>query len=114
MSFIAMALAASIAQPATPAPAASAHAGHAGHAGHAPAAQAAARLSTANTTIADLLANPAAKAIVDKHIPGLSAHPQLQMAARMTLRAVIPYSQGMVTAAHLDMIDAELAALPAS
>jgi hypothetical protein len=113
MSFVAIALAAFVAQPAQ-APAASGHAGHAGHAAHAPAAPATARLSSATTTIADLLANPAAKAIIDRHIPGLASHPQLQMAARMTLRAVMPHSQGMVTAAHLDAIDVELAALPAS
>ena len=115
MTFVAIALAAFIAQPAPPAPA---HAGHAGHAGHAvpaaTAAPAAAPFSTATTTIADLLANPAAKAVIEKHLPGFSAHPQIAVAGRLTLRAIQQFAQGQITNAHLDMIDAELAALPAS
>lgn len=109
MSLVAFALAALVSQ----------SAGHAGHSAPAPAAPAAAgpaaaaRLSTGSTTIGDLLANPAARAIVNRHIPGLASHPQLQRAVGMTLRAVVPFSGGMVTPAHLDMIDAELAALPA-
>jgi para-nitrobenzyl esterase len=109
MSFVAIALAAFLAQPA-PAPAAP----HGGHAGHAPAAAPAPRLSSATTTIGDLMANPAAKAVVDKHLPGFSAHPQIAMAASLTLRAVQQFTQGQITDAHLTAIDAELAALPAS
>ncbi|HEY0114484.1 MAG TPA: hypothetical protein VGB54_02075 [Allosphingosinicella sp.] len=111
MTFVAIALAAFVAQPAQ-APAHGAHAGHAGHA--APATAPAARLSSATTSIGDLLANPASRAIVERHLPGLSSHPQLQQALRMTLRAAMPYSGGMVTNERLTAIDAELAALPAS
>ena len=106
MSLVAIALAAFLTQQAP-------HAGHAAPAPAAPAAAATARFSTATTTIGDLLANPAARAIVDRHLPGLASHPQLQRAVGMTLRAVVPFSGGMVTPAHLDMIDAYVAALPA-
>ncbi len=110
MSFVAVALAAFVTRPA---PAANPHAGH--HAGHAPAAPtAAARYSTAATTIADLLANPVAKAVIEKHLPGFSAHPMIGRAGPLTLRAIQQFTQGQISNAHLDTIDTELAALPAS
>ncbi len=92
---------------------------HTGH--HAPAAQPAAPAAAAvtkaagltidGTPIADLLANPAAKAIVDKHLPGFSSHPSIGMAGRLTLKGVQQYAQGQITDAHLKMIADELAAL---
>lgn len=90
------------------------HSGH--HAPPAPAAQAAPAVKAAGLTIdgskiADLLANPAAKAIVDKHIPGFSSHPSIGMAGQMTLKGVQKYAQGQITDDHLKMIAAELAAL---
>jgi hypothetical protein len=46
----------------------------------APAAEAApAAMSTATTPIGDILDNPAAKAIVEKYLPGFSSHPQTDM-----------------------------------
>lgn len=108
-----------LAQPA--APAHNPHAGHgvhAGHAGHAaPAAQPAAtaqRWSVDTTLIADLMASPAVKAVVDRHLPGFSAHPMIGQAGPMTLRQIQGFTQGQITNAHLDAIQAELAALPAS
>ena len=47
--------------------------------------------STAETTIGVLLEDAAAKAILDKHIPGLTDNPSISMAAGMTLKAL----QGM-------------------
>jgi hypothetical protein len=94
-------------------PAQAAHQGHAAPAAAPTAAPAAARFSTANTIIADLLANDAAKAVLERHLPGFSQHPQISMAARMTLRAVQGFAPQQLTNERLDAIDAELAALPA-
>ena len=79
----------------------------------APAAAAAA-LSTEETSIGDLLADPAAKAVIDKHIPGLSDNPQISMAAAMTLRAIQPIAGDKISVEALDAIDAELKALNAA
>ena len=108
--------AAALAQPATPAP--NPHAGHAGHATHAapatPAAPAAAQAwSVETTTVAQLMANPAAKAVVDRHLPGFSAHPMIGQAGPMTLRQIQGFTQGQITDAHLTAIQTDLAALPA-
>jgi hypothetical protein len=71
----------------------------------------AAKLSTADTTIGDLLDNPAAKAILDKHMPGFSTNPQVEMARGMTLRAIQPMVPDQIKAETLDAIDADLAKL---
>ena len=119
MTFVAIALAAFIAQPAPQAPAHTGHAGHAGHAGHtasaAPAAApAATRFSTATSKIADLLANPAAKAAIETVLPGFSSHPQIGMAGQFTLKAIQGMTQGAITDAHLEAIDRAFAAIPAA
>jgi hypothetical protein len=105
---ISLAFAAAIlAQPA----AAPAHPAH--HA--APAAPAAAaRFSVATTKIADLLANPAAKAAIESVLPGFSGHPQIGMAGQFTLKAIQGMTQGAITDAQLEAIDKALAALPAA
>ena len=100
--------AATLAQP-TVAPAHPAH-----HAAPTPAAANAARLSVANTKIADLLANPAAKAAIEAVLPGFSAHPQIGMAGQFTLKAIQAMTQGAITDAQLEAIDKALAALPAA
>ena len=68
-------------------------------------------LSTADTTIGTLLANPATKAILDKRIPGLSDNPSIAMAEGMTLRAIQPMAGDKITEAMLDAVDADLKAL---
>lgn len=78
----------------------------------APAADAA-QYSTASTDIGTLIDNPQTKAIVDKHLPGFSASPQIDMAKGMTLRAVQPFAAEQLTDAALNAIDADLAKLPA-
>ncbi len=67
--------------------------------------------STAQTTIGDLLKNPAAKAILDRHIPGFSADARVEMASGFTLRAIQPMVPDQITVALLDAIDADLAKL---
>lgn len=104
--------AAALAQPATPAP--NPHAGHGDHAGHAAHATPAARgWSVETSTVAQLMANPAAKAVIDRHLPGFSAHPMIGQAGPMTLRQIQGFTQGQITNAHLTAIQADLAALPA-
>lgn len=78
----------------------------------APAAAAPA-LSTATSTIGDLLANPAAKAIIDKHMPGFSTNPQVDMAKTMTFKQIQSYAPDQMSDATLAKIDADLAKLPA-
>lgn len=64
-----------------------------------------------DSTIGALLADEQAKAILEKHLPGLSGHPQLSMAMGMSLRAVAPMSGGLVTDAILVVIDENLGKL---
>lgn len=76
------------------------------------AAQAHAALTTAGTPIEDLIADPAARAIVEKHLPSLTGHPAYAQFKAMTLKAIMPFSGGVVTEEALTAIDEELAALP--
>ncbi|GAA4420242.1 NADPH-dependent 2,4-dienoyl-CoA reductase [Acidovorax lacteus] len=64
-------------------------------------------LSTAST-VKELLADEAAKAILERYLPGFSAHPQLAMAKGMPLTTVAQFSQGLITAELLQKIDAAL------
>lgn len=73
-----------------------------------------AHYTTADTEIGALLDNPQAKAIIDKHIPGFSANPQIEMARGMTLRAIQAYAADQITDGALTAIDADLAKLPAA
>ncbi len=68
--------------------------------------------STAETKIGVLLADPAAKAVFDKHFPGVSADKRISMAKGMTLRAVQKFAPDMFTTAALDAADADLGTLP--
>jgi len=70
-----------------------------------------ARLST-RTTIEALLANPQARAAVDKRLPGFSTDPRLPQAYQMTLREVAPYVPNVLTEEMLKTIDEDLAAIP--
>jgi hypothetical protein len=77
----------------------------------APVAAASKSFSTAETTIGDLLADPVAKAVIDKHLPGLSDNPSMSMAAGMTLRAIQPMAGDKISVEALDAIDADFKAL---
>ncbi|HWV13752.1 MAG TPA: hypothetical protein VN110_10700 [Sphingobium sp.] len=90
---------------ATPALAQTAAAPAPAHADHA-------KLNTTDTELGVLLDNPAAKAIIQKHIPGMVESDQIDMARGMTLKTVQQYSPDDVTDARLAAIDAELAKLP--
>ncbi|MFW2341716.1 hypothetical protein [Brevundimonas sp.] len=66
---------------------------------------------TVNDSIKDLLADPATAAILEKHLPGIGSHPALPQFEDMTLAEVMPYSEGEVTQAIIDAIDADIKAL---
>lgn len=78
----------------------------------APAATAAKHYTTGDTSIGTLLADPAAKAIIDKHIPGFSTNPQIEMVSNATLLQIQPMKPALLTDALLAAIDADLAKLP--
>ena len=81
------------------------------HSNH--AAPAAARPTIASP-IKDLLNNPQTAAVMEKHLPGVTNHPMRPQFEDMTLAQIAPLSQGMITQATIDAIDADLKALPAS
>ena len=68
--------------------------------------------SVKTSTINDLLANPATKAVVDKDLPGLTADPRLEQAMSMTLTDIEPYSEGKITDAVLAKVQSDFDALP--
>ncbi|WP_336985234.1 hypothetical protein [Altererythrobacter aquiaggeris] len=71
-----------------------------------------AALST-QTPIVTLMADPAAAAVVEKHMPGITGHPNYGDFKDWSLRQVQPFSQGMITDEMLAAIDAGLKALAA-
>lgn len=75
-----------------------------------PAAVAKAAYS-ADTPIADLVADPASKAVLDRHLPGVTAHPAYEQIKSMSLRQVQPMSGGQISDEAVARIDADLKAL---
>ncbi len=67
--------------------------------------------SSTETTIGVLLEDPAAKAILDKHIPGLTDNPSISMAAGMTLKALQAVAGDKVTDEMLAAVDADFKAM---
>lgn len=78
-----------------------------------PAASAQPAYNVEATDIGTLLDDPAARAIVDKHLPGFTSNGQIDMARGMTLKSVQQYAPDMVTDQALAGIQAELNKLPA-
>lgn len=67
--------------------------------------------STADTKLAVLLKDPAAKDILDRHFPGITTDKRIGMAKSMTLRAIQKFAPGQFTNEALDATDKDLAAL---
>ena len=67
--------------------------------------------STADSRIGDLLGDDAARAVLEKHFPGMAANPQIAMAKGMTLRAVQAFAADQFTDEALAAVDADLAGL---
>lgn len=76
-----------------------------------PAAPAAAAKFTLDTPIGELLANEAAKAVLDKELPGLTQLPQLEMIKGLSLKQLQPYSDGKLTDELLAKTGTSLAAI---
>ena len=68
--------------------------------------------STTSTEIGTLLDDPAAKAVIEKHIPGMTTNEQVDMARGMTLKDIQQYSPDAITDKVLADTDAELVKLP--
>ena len=66
-----------------------------------------------NSTIRQILANEQAKAILDKHLPGASTHPQLPMAYDMTLKQVSWYPESGLTPEKLQALTDDLSQVEA-
>jgi hypothetical protein len=75
------------------------------------AAMAGDKLTIDATPIADLAAKPETKAILDKDLPGLTAHPAFDQFKAMTLKALQPISGGNLTDEQLAAVQADLDAL---
>ena len=67
--------------------------------------------STAETDLGTLLDDPAARAILDKHVPSLTSSSQVDMVRSMTLKALQQFAPTTITDAALSAIDAEFAKL---
>lgn len=63
---------------------------------------------TIDSKMGDLLADHKAKAVLEKHIPGISTNPQMAMAKGMTLKMIAPMSGGKITPAILKAVEEDL------
>lgn len=77
------------------------------------AATASNRYNSLTTTMGTLLDDPAAKAVLARHIPQVIASDQIDMARGVTLAALQSYMPQLLTDAMLKTIDGDLATLPA-
>ena len=59
----------------------------------------------------EIIADERAKAILDKHLPGASTHPQLYMAMNMTLKEISWYPEAGLLKEKLQALVEDLAAL---
>lgn len=66
---------------------------------------------TLDTPIETIYADPAGAAVMEANIPGMNKHEMYDMFKAMSLRAVQPYSQGMLTDELMAKIEKELAAI---
>lgn len=79
----------------------------------APSADAAKPAFTLDTPIRDLVADPAARAVLDKELPGLTTHAQYGVFKGMSLKKLQPLSGGLITDERLAATGAALKALAA-
>lgn len=69
--------------------------------------------SVDTTPIAELVADPASKAVIDKELPGVTQHPAYEQFKGMTLRQLQPMAGGMLTEEKLAAIQKGLESAPA-
>lgn len=77
------------------------------------AASTQAHYSTSASPLGDLLDNPAAKAVLEKHVPQLISNESIQQARSLTLKGLQTYAGDLLTDAILAAIDADLAKISA-
>jgi len=70
------------------------------------------RKLTVDSTIGELLDNPAARAVLERHVPVLVASPQIEQARGMSLRSIQPYAPTLLTDERLQTINDALAHAP--
>lgn len=68
--------------------------------------------TTATTKLAVLLSDPAARAVIDRHFPGVTSDPRIAMGKGMTLRMIQKIAPDNFSNAGLDAVDADFAKLP--
>jgi hypothetical protein len=78
-----------------------------------PAAATSPHYTLDDSTIGDLLDNPATKAILVKHLAEVVSGEGIERARGMTLPAIQPFSQGKITDEQLAAVAKELANVPA-
>ncbi len=66
---------------------------------------------TTDTPIETIAANPDGKAVLDKDVPGLTAHPMYDQFKSMSLKDLAPMSQGKITDDVIKKVDTDLAAI---
>jgi hypothetical protein len=64
---------------------------------------------TLDTTLGELLDDPQAKALLDKHVPGISTNPMVSMAKGMSLNAVLSMPQAAQFGLTREKVEAYLA-----
>lgn len=69
--------------------------------------------SVDTTPIAELVADPASKAVIDKELPRVTQHPAYDQFKGMTLRQLQPMAGGMLTEEKLAAIQKGLESAPA-
>ena len=62
-------------------------------------------------TLGTILDNEKAKAVLDKHAPGVSTHPNKDQGRGMSLRAIAPYARELLTNETLEAIEEDLSKL---
>ena len=61
-----------------------------------------------DSTLGEILADEKGKAVLEKHLPGVTSMPEIDMAKGYSLRAIAPMSQGLITDEMLKAIAEDL------
>ena len=64
-----------------------------------------------DTPIGEIAAAPAGKAVLDTQLPGLLTHPAYETFKAFSLKALQPYSNGLITDERLAAVEAGLKAI---
>ena len=67
--------------------------------------------TTVDSPMSVLFADERVKTILEKHCPGMTSDPKMKMAMGMTLKQIMPFSGGRVTASIIEAISEDMAKL---